>query len=166
MEFIRRAEIESLVNGSVVSEQLLFPENSKSERVTITRVTFAPGAKSPRHTHASSEQVMVALRGIGTLLLEGATTLPFAEGDVVRFADGDIHGFRKYGAKRVRVPCGHGAADQLPQRVRQQMARQRWRDSVTAPSTGKQADSVCNAVSLERQPSLNCCALETARRSR
>jgi quercetin dioxygenase-like cupin family protein len=97
MEIIRQAEVESLVNGSVVSEQLLFPENSKSERVTITRVTFAPGAKSPRHMHAASEQVLVALRGTGTLLLEGSATAPFAEGDVVRFADGDVHGFENTG---------------------------------------------------------------------
>ena len=97
MEIIRRAEVESLVNGSVVSEQLLFPENSKSKRVTITRVTFAPGAKSPRHTHPASEQVMVALSGAGTLLLEGSASAPFSEGDVVRFADGEVHGFENTG---------------------------------------------------------------------
>jgi quercetin dioxygenase-like cupin family protein len=97
MEIIRRADVQSLVNGDVVSEQLLFPENSKSERVTVTRVTFAPGAKSPRHTHPESEQVMVALRGTGTLLLAGSTTAPFSEGDVVRFSDGDVHGFENTG---------------------------------------------------------------------
>ena len=95
MDIIRRADVESLVNGGVISEQLLFPENSKSERVTITRVTFAPGAKSPRHRHAASEQVWVALRGSGTPLLADSATAPFSEGDVVRFADGEIHGFEK-----------------------------------------------------------------------
>lgn len=98
MEIIRRVEVESLVNGGVTSEQLLFPENSKSERVTITRVTLAPGAKSPRHTHATSEQIWVALRGTGLLLLAGSATAPFAEGDVVRFADGEVHGFENTGA--------------------------------------------------------------------
>ena len=93
MEIIRRTEVRSLVNGGVTSEQLLFPENSRSERVTITRVTIAPGARNPPHTHAASEQVWVALRGSGVLLLEGAVTAPFAEGDVVRFAEGDVHGF-------------------------------------------------------------------------
>ena len=86
-----------MVNGGVTSEQLLFPENSKSERVTITRVTFAPGAKSPRHTHTASEQVWVALRGSGMLLLRDSTIAPFAEGDVVRFAEGDVHGFENTG---------------------------------------------------------------------
>jgi quercetin dioxygenase-like cupin family protein len=98
MDMIRRAHVESFVNGGVTSEQLLFPENSKSERVTITRVTFAPGATSPRHRHAASEQVWVALRGKGTLLLADSTTAPFEEGDVVRFADGEIHGFENTGS--------------------------------------------------------------------
>ena len=97
MEIIHRAEIESLSNGGITSEQLLFPENSKSQRVTITRVTVAPGAKSPRHTHAASEQVWVALRGSGLLLLEGTTTAPFVEGDVVRFAEGEVHGIENTG---------------------------------------------------------------------
>jgi quercetin dioxygenase-like cupin family protein len=97
VDIIRREEVESLVNGGVTSEQLLFPENSKSKRVTITRVTFSPGAKSPRHTHAASEQVWVALRGTGTLLLKDSTTAPFAEGDVVRFTEGEVHGFENTG---------------------------------------------------------------------
>lgn len=97
MDIIRRADVQSFVNGGVTSEQLLFPENSKSERVTITRVTFAPGATSPRHQHATSEQVWVALRGRGTLLLADSTTAPFSEGDVVRFAEGEVHGFQNTG---------------------------------------------------------------------
>ena len=93
MEIIRRTDIASFANGGVTSEQLLFPENSQSQRVTITRVTVAPGAKNPPHAHATSEQVWVALRGCGLLLLGGATIAPIAEGDVVRFAEGDVHGF-------------------------------------------------------------------------
>ena len=98
MEIIRRTETVSLANNGVTSEQLLFPENSQSQRVTITRVTIAPGAKNPLHAHATSEQVWVALRGSGILLLEGATTAPFAEGDVVRFVEGDIHGLENTGS--------------------------------------------------------------------
>jgi quercetin dioxygenase-like cupin family protein len=98
MEIIRRTEVASLVNGGVTSEQLLFPENSQSQRVTITRVTIAPGAKNPPHAHAASEQVWVALHGSGVLLLGGVASAPFAEGDVVRFAEGDIHGFENTGS--------------------------------------------------------------------
>jgi quercetin dioxygenase-like cupin family protein len=98
MELIRRTEVATFCNSGVSSDQLLFPENSASQRVTITRVTFVPGATSPRHVHASSEQVWVALRGNGLLLLAGTTTAPFAEGDIVRFAEGEVHGFENTGS--------------------------------------------------------------------
>lgn len=98
MEIIRRNEVASFVNGGVISRQLLFPENSQSRRVTITRVTIAPGARNPPHTHAASEQVWVALRGSGVLLLGDGATAPFAEGDVARFADGEVHGFDNTGS--------------------------------------------------------------------
>jgi mannose-6-phosphate isomerase-like protein (cupin superfamily) len=98
MEIIRRTEFTSFANSGVTSEQLLFAENSASLRVTITRVTVASGAKNPPHVHAASEQVWVALRGSGVLLLGGTTTAPFAEGDVVRFVEGDVHGFENTGS--------------------------------------------------------------------
>ncbi len=94
MEIVRKASVTKLANSGVTSEQLLFPENSSSRRVTITRVTVQPGAVNPPHRHPTSEQVWVALEGTGTLLLDDERTEPFAAGDVVRFADGDLHGFR------------------------------------------------------------------------
>jgi quercetin dioxygenase-like cupin family protein len=98
MEIIRRSDITSFSNGGVTSEQLLFPENSKSQRLTITRVTVARGAGNPRHAHNGSEQVWIALRGNGVLLLADGITAQFAEGDVVRFAEGEVHGFENVGA--------------------------------------------------------------------
>jgi quercetin dioxygenase-like cupin family protein len=98
VEIIRRADVTTFSNGGVTSEQLLFPENSASQRVTVTRVTVAPGAKSPRHSHANSEQVWVALRGSGLVLLGGNATAAFAEGDIVRFVEGDVHGFENTGS--------------------------------------------------------------------
>ena len=98
MEIIRRTEVTSFSNGGVTSEQLLFPENSMSQRVTVTRVTVVPGGKNPPHVHATSEQVWVALRGSGVLLLGGGATAPFAEGDVARFIEGDVHGFENTGS--------------------------------------------------------------------
>ena len=61
MEIVRRASITTLSNSGVQSEQLLFPENSSSRRVTITRVTVEPGAVNPPHRHVASEQIWVAL---------------------------------------------------------------------------------------------------------
>jgi quercetin dioxygenase-like cupin family protein len=93
MELIRAETVTQLANSGVISRQLLFPENSRSTRITITRVTIQPGARNGAHRHASSEQVWVALRGSGHLLLEDDKTVPFAQGDVVRFEDGELHGF-------------------------------------------------------------------------
>jgi quercetin dioxygenase-like cupin family protein len=86
MEIVRRASITTLSNSGVQSEQLLFPENSSSRRVTITRVTVEPGAVNPPHRHVASEQIWVALEGNGILLLDHERTEPFSAGDVVRFA--------------------------------------------------------------------------------
>ena len=96
MELIRAADTQSFSNSGVTSRQLLFPENSSSVRLTITRVTVRPGARNPPHRHATSEQVWIALRGTGQLLLEGRV-LPFTAGDVARFEDGDLHGFENTG---------------------------------------------------------------------
>lgn len=97
MEMIRAGETAILTNAGITSRQLLFPENSRSERVTITRVSVAPGARNPPHRHAASEQIWVALRGAGQLLLENGQTAPFAEGDVARFEDRELHGFENTG---------------------------------------------------------------------
>lgn len=99
MELIRAGQIPVFSNSGVTSRQLLFPENSSSARVTITRVTVRPGARNPPHRHPASEQVWIALRGEGRLQLDGGRTEPFAEGDVARFEDGDLHGFENTGER-------------------------------------------------------------------
>lgn len=83
MEFIRCSDIPTFSNSGVTSEQLLFPENSASKRVTVTRVTVAPGARNPPHRHASSEQIWVALAGHGALLLAEGERRTIEAGDVV-----------------------------------------------------------------------------------
>jgi quercetin dioxygenase-like cupin family protein len=97
MEIIRAGEAATFSNSGITSRQLLFPENSRSRRVTVTRVTVAPGARNPPHRHASSEQVWIALRGKGQLLLEDEKTVSFAAGDIVRFEDNELHGFENPG---------------------------------------------------------------------
>ena len=92
MEFIKRENIKELSNPGVVSKQLINPENSKSERVTITEVHLKIGANQPRHKHDTSEQIWCAIQGTGKLLLADDKELEFKSGDVVRFADNDIHG--------------------------------------------------------------------------
>ena len=97
MELIQAAEIREFLNSGVTSRQLLFPENSSSARLTITRVTVKPGARNPAHRHPTSEQVWVALRGSGELHLEEGRIASFSQGDVVRFEDGELHGFENTG---------------------------------------------------------------------
>lgn len=97
MEFISGKEIQGLVNPGVVSRQLLNPENSQSQRMTLTEVHLEPGACQPRHSHQASEQVRYAPVGQGILPLGEGKTLPFHRGDVVRFAQGDIHGLQNPG---------------------------------------------------------------------
>jgi quercetin dioxygenase-like cupin family protein len=97
VEIIRRDQVPVLAMPGVASHQLLFPENSASTRITITKVVVDPGAVNPRHQHATSEQVWVALRGAGILLLADDATAPFSAGDIARFAEGDVHGFQNTG---------------------------------------------------------------------
>ena len=92
MEFICKETIVELSNPGVVSRQLLNPDNSKSERVTITEVHLEAGAMQPRHTHKASEQIWYAIKGSGKLLLADEKKMVFRVGDVVRFADKDVHG--------------------------------------------------------------------------
>jgi len=92
MEFISKDGIVQLSNPGVVSRQLLNPDNSSSERITITEVHLKVGASQPRHTHDASEQIWYATKGSGRLLLADDQEMDFKAGDVVRFADKEIHG--------------------------------------------------------------------------
>jgi quercetin dioxygenase-like cupin family protein len=91
MELIRKGEFKVLSNPGVESAQLLNPDNSTSERVTITRVRVEPGAEQGRHTHDSSE-LNLPRKSTGTLLLADGQTEEFREGDVARFSDKTVHG--------------------------------------------------------------------------
>ncbi len=97
MEFISKQNIVGLSNPGVVSRQLLNPENSSSEKVTLTEVLLEVGASQPRHMHEASEQIWYALKGAGKLLLANDEEKEFYAGDVVRFAEGDVHGLRNDG---------------------------------------------------------------------
>lgn len=92
MEFISKEYIKELSNPAVVSRQLLNPDNSSSERVTITEVHLEAGAIQPRHAHNASEQIWYAIKGHGKLLLADDKEKDFKAGDVVRFEENDIHG--------------------------------------------------------------------------
>lgn len=92
MEFMKKESIKVLSNPGCESFQLLCPDNSSSNRVTITEVHVSPGASQPRHRHDTSEQIWYAVKGSAKLLLADDKTMEFSVGDVARFVDGDIHG--------------------------------------------------------------------------
>ncbi len=92
MEFIEKDKIVKLKTESQESYQLLWDENSTSKRVTITKVHVYPNKINSRHSHCDSEQIWIALKGNGTLLLANDQTKKFNQGDIVRFEDGDVHG--------------------------------------------------------------------------
>jgi quercetin dioxygenase-like cupin family protein len=93
MELIRAEAMVAFSKAGITSRQLLFPENSRSERITVTRVVVEPGAQNVPHRHATAEQIWIALRGAGELLLEHGQRRSFSAGDAVRFEDGELHGF-------------------------------------------------------------------------
>ena len=68
---IQRLKIDEAVvlrNPGKKSVQIVWPENAPEALATITRVTMEPGAVSPRHSHARSEQIWIVERGSGRLL--------------------------------------------------------------------------------------------------
>jgi quercetin dioxygenase-like cupin family protein len=97
MELITAAEMTVLSRPGKTSRQLLFPENSRSERITLTHVVMQPGAINKPHRHPASEQIWIALKGTGRLLLEGDRKVEFSAGDVARFEDNELHGFENTG---------------------------------------------------------------------
>lgn len=99
MEFLTTENFKVLTNPGVTSLQLLSPQNSASNRVTITRVVVEPGAIQPPHVHPTSEQIWIAVSGQGTLILGPTERTEISAGDVVRFADGHVHGFKNTGSE-------------------------------------------------------------------
>ena len=91
------ADIVRLENAGTVSEQIVWPQNAPDAHSTITRVTMQPGAISPRHSHAASEQTWLIERGEATLLLTDDQTEPLQAGDIIRTPPGDVHGVENTG---------------------------------------------------------------------
>lgn len=99
MELVRAQDVTALRRGAIESRQLLFPGNSSSTRVTITRVSLMPGQENATHTHDTAEQIWHVLAGSAVLLLAGGRCENVQPGDTVRFADGEEHGAINDGAE-------------------------------------------------------------------
>lgn len=99
MDFLSETEFKRITAPGVSSVQIIAAHNTSGARISVTRITVAPGCTQDRHSHAASEQTWLALEGAGLLLLAGGATRPIRAGEAVRFADGDIHGIENTGAE-------------------------------------------------------------------
>jgi quercetin dioxygenase-like cupin family protein len=93
------ADFTTLQNSGVRSVQIVWPNNAPEARVTITRVSMEPGATSPRHMHAVSEQIWLIGRGGALLLMHDGQTEGLSAGDVVRTPAGTTHGVANTGSE-------------------------------------------------------------------
>lgn len=84
IEIFATSEFTTLANPSVSSLQLLWPGNSPDARLTITRVTVAPGAAQARHSRVESEQIWIIEQGGANLLLAGDESRVVSAGQLVR----------------------------------------------------------------------------------
>lgn len=94
VELLSETGFVRLQNPGVTSVQLLAPSNSRSKRITITKLTVDPGAEQPVHAHQASEQAWVILSGQAALLLADGKTRTISAGEVMRFGDGALHGVK------------------------------------------------------------------------
>ena len=99
MEMIRRDEVLTLANRGVRSEQLLSPENSRSTRVTVTRVTVSPGGHAGRGTRMRTpSRFGWRCAGMPGSCWKGPQWRHSARATSSRFSAGDVHGLENSGA--------------------------------------------------------------------
>ena len=98
MEFLTDGDFKRISSPGVTSVQIVAAHNSRSARMSVSRITVDPGCTQARHSHAASEQTWLALSGAGLLLLADGATKTIRAGDAVRFAAGDIHGIENTGS--------------------------------------------------------------------
>jgi quercetin dioxygenase-like cupin family protein len=97
IQIFAASDFTTLANPGVTSLQLLWPGNSPDAKTTITRVTLAPGATQPPHSHENSEQIWLIERGEAELLLGDQKSRKLVAGEVVRTPAKSIHGLRNAG---------------------------------------------------------------------
>ncbi|SFO43205.1 cupin domain-containing protein [Sphingomonas sp. OK281] len=84
-------------NPGKYSLQILSPDNAPEAKVTITRVTMAPGALSTMHSHDHAEQIWIIEQGEGTVLLADGMSSVVSAGQLVRTPPRTEHGLKNIG---------------------------------------------------------------------
>ena len=98
VEIHSRKQAVVLQNPGKRSVQLLWRENAPDAAVTVTQVSMAQGAVSPRHEHSGSEQIWIVESGVAALLLGEHERREIKAGDLVRTPKGHVHGIENTGA--------------------------------------------------------------------
>ncbi|MFA6857200.1 MAG: EFR1 family ferrodoxin [Treponema sp.] len=92
IEFIRSAEIRTVMNPGVVIRKLFYRDGSENNCVTVTETHVKPSALQPRRTHESSALILYALKGRAKLLFADDSEQLFTAGDVVHFTGDAVYG--------------------------------------------------------------------------
>ena len=91
------ADASLLTRPGKTSAQIVSRQNAPDARITVTRVIMQPGAVSPVHRHAASEQTWIVERGAARLLTEDGAGGRLVVGDVVITPPGQSHGIENTG---------------------------------------------------------------------
>jgi mannose-6-phosphate isomerase-like protein (cupin superfamily) len=95
-------------------------DNDEFRRVLATTghlqlvvMTIPPGGEIGEEVHEGIDQILIAIEGTGTSILEGAKA-PFTAGDVVVVPEGTRHNFVNDGATPLRLATVYGPPDHRP----------------------------------------------------
>jgi mannose-6-phosphate isomerase-like protein (cupin superfamily) len=84
-----------------------------TKHVQLVVMTIPPGGEIGEEVHDGIDQVLLALSGSGTSVLEGQKR-PFARGDVVIVPEGTRHNFVNNGSEPLRIATLYGPPDHAP----------------------------------------------------
>jgi mannose-6-phosphate isomerase-like protein (cupin superfamily) len=105
-----------------------------TKHTQLVVMTIPPGGEIGEEVHDGIDQVLIALEGGGTSVLEGVET-PFAEGHAVVVPEGTRHNFINTGSTPLRIITIYGPPDHRPGTVHHTRAEAE-RDSSDVPPAG------------------------------
>lgn len=99
VEVIAAADATVLARASATSRQLVWPGTAPDARVTVTRVTVAPGGEQQQHARAEAAQNWIIEQNRAELLLADDRSRPVEAGEVARRPASETHGLRNSGSE-------------------------------------------------------------------
>jgi mannose-6-phosphate isomerase-like protein (cupin superfamily) len=84
-----------------------------TKHTQLVVMTIPPGGEIGQEVHHGIDQVLIALGGSGTSVLDGRES-PFTTGDVVVVPEGTGHNFINRGSEPLRVATIYGPPDHAP----------------------------------------------------